>query len=253
MSYPPVMTCGPRLLSATLWLGSWLRGATPADDLWTALARAAPDSPALASVEGAQPGPLADLAAELRRGRADRTWLLLPRPGRVVGWPAETPTAPEPAALITSSAGSAWLLRHGRAGWLLDASPTATTSALVAESLGPRPAGRALAALLAQAAERLERLALDRPVDGALPDRWGAAVARLPADLDPAAVAVLARITLVRDALDAALSYDGAAVTAHEVRARTAELQAAAGALEDLMVAVVAGLNTSAAPVAWGR
>ena len=89
------------MTTTAVWLGSWVRGTAGADDLLEAMAHSAPDAPAVGSVLGAAPTPLPDLLRAIRVSGADGTWLLLPRPGRTVGWPPRADGAPAPAVLLS--------------------------------------------------------------------------------------------------------------------------------------------------------
>ncbi len=60
------------------------------------------------------------------------------------------------------------------------------------------------------------------------------------------------RLAALHDALDLAAVEEGAAVTAAEARARTAEVLAVRGQVEDVIAGVVGGLNVPS-PAAPGR
>ena len=237
---------GPAILATSVWLGAWLRGDVGADDLIAALHRAAPDAPPVVQLDAGSE-PLGELLRQLRVDRVDRAWLLLPRPGRIQGWPRDAPGAPEPAVLLTAGGATVGLLRLATTGWRLDPVAHAPVQALEADGLGTRAAARAFAATIADAATQLELLGLDRAPAGELPHGWSRALFPSPPGLDPAAADLLARIASVRDALDLARADDGAAVTSGETRARAEVLNSLAGQLEDLLNAVVAGTRTGAA------
>lgn len=218
------------MLGCALWVGSWLRGSAPADDTLDALARLAPDAPGAVLLEG------------LRGLGADGSWLLLPRPGRTVGWPRGATGLPGPALLLCRAEATVGLLRDGPAGWPLQPVAGGPVVALAAAALGPRAAGRALAAALASGADQVERLDLARPADRDPALRWQAALHPHPAGIDPLAVEVLARAALVLDMLDLALASPGAAVTAGEARSWAAALTDVRDAVEQVVCGVVGGL-----------
>lgn len=230
------MTTGPALLAASLWIGAWLRGAAASDDLLEAVARLVPGSAA------------ASLLPEVRAVAPDRTWLLLPRPGHLVGWPAGLPDPPEPAVLVTDRGGSGALVRPGRGRWAVQPCAAAPVAALEAAALTPRQARRELDSCLLEAAARLERLGLDRAASTSATAGWAAALARAPHAVDPAAAEILHRCAWVLDSLRVALADDGAAVTSGEARARAVEIRALTGRLEDVVAAVVGGLNARPVP-----
>ena len=234
---------GPAILATALWLGGWLRGEVGVDDLIEALHRSAPDAPPVLR-DGAESTPLTELLRRVRADEVDRTWLLLPRPGRIQGWPRDISGAPGPAILLTSAGRAVGLLRLEASGWRLDGVSDSPVGVLEAEGLSARAGARAFAALIADGASRLELLGLDRAADGEAPTGWGRALHPAPPGLDPATRDLLSRITTVRDALDLALADDGAAVTSAEARARGDVLANLAGQLEDLLCALVAGLRS---------
>ncbi len=234
------------MLTSALWLGAWLRGQVAPDEVLVALGRATPDAPAVIAVDGRPDAPLADLLAHARRRRADGCWVLLPRPGRTVGWPAALVATPAPAVLLTSRGSPVALLTHDPAGWSVASLDAGPDHALLAGALTAREAARGLAGVLAEATDRLEALGLERSPSANRPPRWAPALARGPRALDPATAALLDRLAGPLDALGLALADDGAAVTAAEAAARRASLVALAGALSDLLVGVVGGLNPPA-------
>ena len=231
------------MTSTAVWLGSWLRGAAGSDDLLEAMAVAAPDAPAVGSVRGAAPSPLPDLLRAIRVSGADGVWLLLPRPGRTVGWPPDTPGQPVPALLLSRGDLGVGLLRHGTSGWRWDDAASATLVAVQAGMLTARSGARALAEAVSSAAERLEHLGLDRAASRTASRTWEVALDRLPRGLDPQVEALLGRLAALHDALDLATVEEGAAVTAGEARARSAQVRAVLGQVEDVIVGVVDGLN----------
>ena len=242
--WPTLLLVSAALMtSSAIWLGSWLRGVAATDDLLEALTAAAPDAPAVVALRGAPPAPLPDLLREVRQLAPRMTWLLLPRPGRTLGWPADAIGAPTPAVLLTGGPTGSGLLRHDRAGWRWDVTEVVPCSPLEAEMLTARPGARALAAAVNGAADRLERLALDRPATGSPPRAWERAVRRLPPGTDPQIEALLVRLGDLRDVLDLALAEEGAAVTAGEALARSGELRTVIGQLDDVVTGVVGGLN----------
>ncbi|MGB8021066.1 MAG: hypothetical protein WCF04_07565, partial [Candidatus Nanopelagicales bacterium] len=107
----------------------------------------------------------------------------------------------------------------------------------------PRAAGRVFASLLHEYAQRLGSLGLDRPARRSLAGDWTLAMEQVPPGVEPTAAGLLQRIVLVLDAVCVASSDEGAAVTAAEARARSGELRSLAGEMEDLLVALVGGLN----------
>ena len=109
--------------------------------------------------------------------------------------------------------------------------------------LTARSGARALAAAVNGAADRLERLALDRPATGSPPRAWERTVRRLPPGTDPQVEALLVRLGDLRDVLDLAVAEEGAAVTAGEALARSGELRTVIGQLDDVVTGVVGGLN----------
>jgi hypothetical protein len=236
------------MTTTALWLGAWLRGAAGSDDLLEAMALAAPDAPAVGSVNGAPASPLPDLLRAIRQSGADSTWLLLPRPGRLIGWPPGVDGAPVPAVLLGRGDRAVGLLRHGTNGWRWDPAQPATIIPLQAGMLTARSGARALAEAVTAAAHRLEELGLDRAATRPAPREWEAALGRLPRGLDPQVEALLVRLAALHDALDLALVEEGAAVTAAEARARAAEVRAVLGEVEDVVVGVVGGLNAPPRP-----
>jgi hypothetical protein len=236
------------MTTTALWLGAWLRGAAGSDDLLEAMALAAPDAPAVGSVNGAPASPLPDLLRAIRQSGADSTWLLLPRPGRLIGWPPGVDGAPAPAVLLGRGDHAVGLLRHGASGWRWDPAQSATINPLQAGMLTARSGARALAEAVTAAAHRLEELGLDRAATRPAPREWEAALGRLPRGLDPQVEALLVRLAALHDALDLARVEEGAAVTAGEARARAAEVRAVLGEVEDVVVGVVGGLNAPPPP-----
>lgn len=228
---------------AALWLNAWLRGAVGSDDLQDHLAWTAPDAPAVVAIDGAEPQRLSELLRSLQRVGQPRLWLLLPRPGHVLGWPRDVTGTPEPAVLVSGRHSGGALLRGGRAGWRWDGCDSSGVVALEGRMLTPRSGARALAELATAAARRLEALGLDRPA-GVAPTRdWQPAVERLPRAADPQVVALLARLAALLDALDLATREEGAAITASEVRARSAEVHGVIGEVQDIVAGVVNGIN----------
>lgn len=228
---------------AALWLDAWLRGAVGSDDLQEHLAWTAPDAPAVVAIDGAEPQGLSELLRSLQRVGQPRLWLLLPRPGRVLGWPRGVTGAPEPAVLVSGRDSGCALLRVGRAGWRWDGCDPSGLLALQGRMLTPRSGARALAELATAAARRLEQLGVDRPAGAARTSDWQQSVDRLPPAVDPQVVALLTRLAALLDALDLATREDGAAITAGEVRARSAEVRGVIGEMEDIVAGVVNGLN----------
>ncbi len=250
----------PRITAATLWVGAWLRGTAAPDDVLCVLADLAPDSPAVVRLDGAPSAGLADLLAHLRAEAAAEAWLLLPRPGRTLGWPAKGSGAPAPATVISGADGMVGLLRHERAGWTWESVADDSALAVIqAGMLTPRAAARTLVEVVTVAAEDLEQLGLDRPPRGRCAQEWQAGLGRLPKGMDPPTLAQVTRIAALRDALDLALADDGAAVTAAEARARAARIREVAGAVDDVLCGVLGGLNVprvacvgpNIAPVPW--
>ena len=231
------------MTSVTVWLGSWLRGDAASDDLLEAMTRAFPDAPAVAHLHGTGQVAVPDLLRAIRVSGAHGTWLLLPRPGATVGWPADSPVAPVPAVLLSRGDHALGLLRHEARGWLWDPAGSAVLAPLQAQMLTARSGARALAEAATAAAERLERLGLDRAATTVPPRVWELALGRLPVGLDPQVEALLIRLGALHDALDLALVDDGAAVTAGEARARAAELRAVVGQVQDVIAGVIGGLN----------
>lgn len=227
------------MLATALWLGCWLRDRAAPDDLLAELAGVAPD---------ALPGPL---LPAVRGTGADSVWLLLPRPGRTIGWPPGASGAPEPAVLLSAGRTPVGLVRVGPGAWRVEPADDAAVLQVEAQSLTPRTAARAVSEAISGAAARLERLGLDRPARTPAGERWRAATCCLPEALDPAVVALVQRVALVLDVLDLAIAEEGAAVTSSEARTRALELRTLAGELEDLLAGLVGGLNVQ--PVAWGR
>ena len=233
---------GPACAGATLWFDAWLRLMLPADDLLAALHRLAPDTAPVVRANGASAEPLGDLLAELRASRADQVWLVLPRPGRTLGWPRDAARSPEPAVLFTSGGEAVRLMTVDRSGWRVDVVTEAPVRQLEAEAVTARAGVRRLADLLGSAADRMEALGLDRPSADPLPHSWTRAFQPLPAGTAPELAGLLHRVATVLDALAGAGRDDGAAVTSGEARARRCMLVEVAGQLDDLLVALVAGL-----------
>ncbi len=219
------------MLAAALWLGAWLRGAAAPDDLLDALSELVPESSP------------AGLLAQVRGAGPQRTWLVLPRPGRSLGWPAGLPGPPEPAVVLTTPGSTGVVVRAEPGRWSV--SPEVPTDALALEgaALTARQARRFLEAALAESAVRLERLGLERAPARARVPGWQQSLAAGPPGLDPEAGDILHRAAVVLDALGLALADDGAAVTSGEARARSGELRRLAGQVEDLVAGVVGGLN----------
>ena len=240
------------MTSAAVWLGSWLRGTAGSDDLLEAMALVAPDAPEVGSLQGAPPTPLPDLLRAIRVTGAQDTWLLLPRPGRTIGWPPGADGVPEPAVLLSRVDHAVGMLRHGATGWRWDDVGSVPLAVLQSGVLTARSGARALAEAVTAAAERLETLGLDRVATRAAPHTWESALGRLPRSLDPQVEALLVRLAALHDALDLAAVEEGAAVTAAEARARTAEVLAVRGQVEDVIAGVVGGLNVPS-PAAPGR
>jgi len=236
------------MTTTALWLGAWLRGAAGSDDLLETMALAAPDAPVVGSVHGAPPTPLPDLLRAIRQSGADSTWLLLPRPGRTLGWPPAVEGQPSPAVLLSSRDHAVGLLRHSAGGWRWDPARPAAISPLQAGMLTARSGARALAEAVTAAAHRLELLGLDRAATRPAPREWEVALGRLPRGLDPEVEALLVRLAALHDALDLARVEEGAAVTAGEARSRAAEVRGVLGEVEDVIVGVVGGLNAPTRP-----
>lgn len=235
------------MLVAALWVGQWLRGRAAPDDVLSGLATLDPDAPATVQVDAGAPAPLVVLLGALKGRAADSAWLLLPRPGRIQGWPPGLAETLEPAVLVTAAEKPVGLLRLGRTGWRLDPASGANVAELAGAAASPRGSARAFALLLDGFAVRLGALGLDRPARRSLAGPWTSAVQHLPPGLDPAAAALLHRVALVLDAVAVALADEGAAVTAAEARARSGELRTLTGELADLVVGLVAGLNLAPA------
>ena len=236
------------MTATALWFDAWLRGSAGSDDLLDQLARTAPDAPARVAIAGAD-HELSALLRSLRGFKAPRTWLLLPRPGRTVGWPAGIGGPPEPAVLISGAGAANGLLRSGRAGWRWDSCGDSSVALLEAGMLTARAGARALAEAAAEAAQRLESLGLERPPTRAHPREWETALRHVPTGLDSPVHSLLIRLAVLHDALDLALAEEGAAVTAAESRSRSGELRAVVGHVEDIIAGLVGGLN---APVPAG-
>jgi hypothetical protein len=217
------------MLGCALWVGAWLCGRAPADDTIDALARLAPDAPGAPLLEG------------LRAVGADRSWLLLARPGRTLGWPRDATGVPEPALLLCRGEAPVALLRTRPAGWLLEPVAGASVGPLAARALSPRAAARALSAALAAGADQLERLDLARPAERASDRRWQEALHPHPVGVDPDALQALTRVALVLDALELALGAHGAAVTAGEAHARARALTDVRDAVEEVACGLVGG------------
>lgn len=233
---------GPTISLAALWWDAWLRGSASGDDLLHHLSWADPDAPTVAAIDGDQQRPLGELLSSARGVPDARVWLLLPRPGQSIGWPQCVAGAPEPAVLLTGSGGSGALLRTGRSGWLWD-SCDASALALEATMLTARAGARGLAQVASFAAARLEALGVQRRAAALPPTAWQRAFERAPLDADPQRSALLGRLGALLDGLDLAQRDDGAAVTAGESRARSAELTAVIGDVEDIVAGVVNGHN----------
>ncbi len=231
------------MTTTAVWLGSWLRGSAGSDDLLEAMAQASPDAPAVGSILGAPHTPLPELLRAIRVSGADGTWLLLPRPGQTIGWPPAADGAPVPAILLSRGDLPVGLLRHGATGWRWDRAESAALAAVQSGMLTARSGARALAEAVTAAAERLEQLGLERAATRSTPRAWEAALGRMPRGLDPQREALLVRLAALHDALDLALSEEGAAVTAAELRARAAEIRVVVGQVEDVIAGVVGGLN----------
>jgi hypothetical protein len=231
---------GPRVLVAALWLDRWVRGEAPADDVLGGICAvggcvvAWPDEP---------PGPAADLLGWIRRSGADRAWLVLPRPGRTLGWPPGAPGLPEPAVLLSAGGQPVGLVRAADPGWRVTAAAGADLPALAAQACSARAGARQFGGVVAGAAHRIARLGLDRAAAGPLAGPWSRALSHLPHGTEPDLAALLHRIGQVLDALAVAQRDDGAAVTAGEALARSRELRHVAGEVEDVVVGVVAGLG----------
>lgn len=238
------------MLTSALWLGAWLRGQVSPDEVLVALGRATPDAPSLVAVDGLPGAPLSDLLAHARRRGADGCWLLLPRPGRTVGWPRALGGMPEPAVLVTARGCPVALLTHGPGGWTLSSLTSGPEHALLAGALTARAGARELGSVLAEATDRLEALGLERAPTAECPPRWSPALDRGPRALDPATASLLERLVGLLDALERALADDGAAVTAAEAGARRLSLVGLADSLADLVVGVLGGLNPPGVPTA---
>ena len=236
------------MTTTAVWLGSWLRGTAGADDLLEAMARAAPDAPAVGRVMGAPPAALPDLLRAIRVSGADGTWLLLPRPGHTIGWPPRADGSPVPAVLLSRGDAAVGLLRHEGAGWRLDSPGSASLTELQSRMLTARSGARALAEAVTAAAERLEQLGLDRAATRSASREWEVALGVLPRGLDSQVEALLVRLAALHDVLDLALVEEGAAITAAEARARAAEVRAVLGQVEDVIAGVVGGLNAPTSP-----
>jgi hypothetical protein len=236
------------MTTTAVWLGSWLRGTAGADDLLEAMARAAPDAPAVGSVMGAPPTALRDLLRAIRVSGADGTWLLLPRPGHIIGWPPRADGPPVPAVLLSRGDAAVGLLRHEGAGWRWDSPGSAALTELQSRMLTARSGARALAETVTAAADRLEQLGLDRAATRSASREWEVALGLLPRALDAQVEALLVRLAALHDVLDLALVEEGAAVTAAEARARAAEVHAVLGQVEDVIAGVVGGLNAPTSP-----
>lgn len=236
------------MTATAVWLGAWLRGAAGSDDLLDAMARTSPDAPAVGSVRGAPPTLLPDLLRAVRGSGADSTWLLLPRPGRTIGWPPGADGHPSPAVLISRGDLAVGLLRHGASGWRWDHVEPFPIGVLQAGMLTARSGARVLAEVVTEAAARLELLGLDRAATRPAPRAWESALGWLPRGLDPQVEALLVRVAALHDALDLALVEEGAAVTAREARDRAAAVHAVRGEVEDVIVGVVGGLNAPTPP-----
>ncbi len=232
----------PALTTVALWLGAWLRGSVGSDDVLDHVADSAPDTP-LVIVEAAAARPWADLLSVLRRPSAPRAWLLLPRPGRTAGWPPEVSGAPEPAILVGGDGPVGGLIRLGPAGWRWEACGTSGAAGLESCMLTPREGARVLARITSDAAQRLEALGLQRPAQRPPAVTWGRVIDRVPPSVEPEVSSLLARLAVLLDALELAAVEDGAAVTAGEAGARSAQLRYLINAVEQLLVDVVNGLN----------
>jgi hypothetical protein len=244
-----MMLTPPGAATVALWLDAWARGAASADDLLEALAGAAPDTPqVLAAGQGAEP--LAALLRQARGAGVTAAWPVLPRAGRVAGWPRDVPGHPVPAVLLGRGGpapAALALLRAAPPGWLLSATAV-PVDPLLAEALTARAATRRFTELVDGAARELARLGLERRSPHSPVRRWAEALADLPAALDPALAALLQRTGMVLDALELALADDGAAVTAAEARARTTSLHRLHADLVDLVAAASVGAAASPGP-----
>lgn len=234
------------MVAAALWVGAWLRGVASTDEVLEVLAGLEPDAAPVVRVGGGPPGPMVDLLRALPR--ASSAWLLLPRPGRTLGWPRDVAGEPAPAVLVAGAPGVGGLpdprgvlVRHGSAGWTVEPVTAIPLTALSGLALAPRAAARALARALADGADRLGRLGLDRPAGAPAPTAWARGLRRLPRSGDPHLADLVLRIGDLRDVLDLALAEPGAAVTAAESATRDRELLRLVGEVEDLLVAAVAG------------
>ncbi len=230
------MTCEPCATAAALWLQAWLAGQADSDATVTALTRALPDC---APVQ---------LLADLREAGADQVWLLLPRPGATLGWPRCAPVGPEPAVLASRAGASCALIPAGAGRQRMVAVTGEPTLPLAASAMGPRAVERALGQLVIEAARRLEALDLARSPGRPGSTRWARALVPTPPGLPSAAVATLDRATTILDALELAMTDEGAANTAGEAAARSLRLRELRDGVHDLLVALVAGLGAQAAP-----
>lgn len=249
------------MTATAIWLRAWLSGSAGSDDLLEVLARVAPDTPPLVVPAGSRPRPLPDLLRALRASSAPRVWLLLPRPGHPGAWPREVLDPPQAAVLVGAGhrAGAprsegigptgtappvqeSGLVRAAAAGWRWDPAPEARVL-LEGQALTARAGARALAEAVTDAAARLEPLGLDRAATQQAPRVWQQAMGHLPLGLHPAQQSLLVRLAELHDALDLALLDMGGAVTAAEARARSGEVRAVIGAVEDIICGVIGGMN----------
>ena len=206
------------MTTAAVWLGSWLRGTadpTTCSRPWPSWLRT---HLRWAASRGRRPRRLPDLLRAIRVTGAQDTWLLLPRPGRTIGWPPGADGVPEPAVLLSRGDQAVGMLRHGATGWRWDDVGSVPLAALQSGVLTARSGARALAEAVTAAAERLETLGLDRVATRAAPHAWEVALGRLPRGLDPQVEALLVRLAALHDALDLAPVEEGAAVTAAEAQ-----------------------------------
>ena len=219
------------------WLGAWLSGRAPADDVLAAVQGA--EGPAsVTDLPGeAGPAPLAWALGVLRRLGPQRVRLALPVPGDVAGLPADvarsalvageavvlvpSPTAPQPGLVLVPEPatdrapadGPGTGRRAGHAGttWraLRVAAPGVAASPAAPVTL--RDAERELAAAVRGAAQAL---AACGPVS-ALPPEVAAAVAELrrdgasAGDLPPGSPGLAVRVLATADRLDAVLALAG--------------------------------------------
>jgi len=239
------------MLATCLWVDAWLRGRVATDDLLAALARLCPDAPV----------PDAGTLSQLRAGREQHVWLVLPRPGRTVGWPQGL-ACPEQPALLLDAGDDVRMLREER-GWRVEgplAGGPAAAGALAAMAVPARRGARAFADLLDTASAELEALALAGPARDEPIRSWTDPLAHLPTGVDPQAGHLVQRIAAMLDVLELAAREEGSSVTAAESRARRGPLVRVHHDLLDLVVGVVGGLHPAVQrdaptgpplPVAW--